>query len=99
MKLIIDIYDDAYNYCKSIKDDDLDDLGFFTSHILKSVANGIPFDSFPNREKGEWIPMHPLQANDGGAYVCSKCHSGDYGCERDAFCRWCGADMRGKDNE
>ena len=47
--------------------------------------------------KGEWIPMNPLQANDGGAYVCSKCHSGDYGCENDNFCRWCGADMRGGD--
>ena len=44
-KVIIDIYDVAYEYCKSIKDDDLDDLGFFTSHTLKSVANGTPFDS------------------------------------------------------
>ena len=53
MKLIIDIYDDAYNYCKSIKDDDLDDLGFFTSHILKSVANGTHFDSVTEDIKAE----------------------------------------------
>ena len=53
MKLIIDIYDDAYKYCKSIKDDDLDDLGFFTSHILKSVANGTPFDSVIEDIKAE----------------------------------------------
>ena len=51
MKYVIDILDDAYKYCVGIKDEDIRDLGFFTSHILKSVANGIPFDSFLEREE------------------------------------------------
>ena len=58
----------------------------------------LPTYSFPDREKGEWIECHPLQPDDT-AYMCSKCHSGDYGCERYDFCPWCGADMRGKANE
>ena len=90
MKIVIDIPEEY------LKGEPIQNGSLMCKKILEAVYNGIPFDSFPDREKGEWIPMHPLQANDGGAYVCSKCHSGDYGCERDAFCRWCGADMRGK---
>ena len=44
-------------------------------------------------KKAKWVLVHPLQENDGGAYVCSECRSGDYDCERDKYCRWCGAEM------
>ena len=50
------------------------------------------------RAHGEWILINPLQENDGGAYVCSKCHHGDYGCETYNFCFNCGADMRGAED-
>lgn len=61
---------------------------------LEEIVNDLPTFPVPEREKGEWVKIHPLQANDGGAYACSICYSGDYGCEKDKFCRWCGADMR-----
>lgn len=53
------------------------------------------WNSESDDNKGEWVECHPLQPDDT-AYMCSKCHSGDYGCERYDFCPWCGADMRGK---
>ena len=51
----------------------------------------------PERKKGKWVLIHPLQDDDGGAYACSECHSGDYGCERNKYCRWCGAEMKEKE--
>ena len=55
----------------------------------------------PTRERGEWILINPYysETNGGGAYVCSECHHGDYGCEEYNFCFNCGADMRGKNHE
>lgn len=50
MRLIIEILEDAYKYCTFVKDEDIDDLGFFTSHILKSVADGIPYSEITAME-------------------------------------------------
>lgn len=48
------------------------------------------------RPKGEWVFVNPLQANDGGAYMCSNCKTGDYGVETYyKYCPFCGADMKG----
>lgn len=49
------------------------------------------------RPQGEWIFVNPLQADDGGAYMCSNCKTGDYGVERYKYCPFCGAEMRGKE--
>lgn len=40
VKVVIEIYEDAYKYCLLTKDEDKNDMGFFTSHILEAVANG-----------------------------------------------------------
>ena len=66
---------------------------FFTD---KLIANGIPFDSFPEREKGEWI----YEGDEiSGVFKCSNCGEGseipDF--EHFNFCPNCGADMRGKE--
>ena len=51
----------------------------------------------PQRPKGHWIPIHPLQEDDEGAYMCSCCRVGDWGIDPkvDKCCFNCGADMRG----
>ncbi len=43
---------------------------------------------------GRWIFVHPLQENDGGAYMCSNCKTGDWSYQSDYnFCPNCGAKM------
>lgn len=50
----------------------------------------------PQRPKGHWIPIHPLQEDDEGAYMCSNCEHGDWDCDTSYnYCPFCGADMRG----
>ena len=50
----------------------------------------------PKREQGEWIEVHPLQEDDGGAYMCSKCRCGHPCIDPDywKYCPYCGAEMR-----
>lgn len=57
----------------------------------------------PERPKGEWIPQDHNKSNGCATTLvyyfpkCSECgHSGD---SAFAFCPWCGADMRGEQNE
>ena len=53
------------------------------------------FDSFPDREKGEWI-KHPTFHEDFDCWVCNKCGEEISGHENKTnFCPNCGADMRG----
>ena len=43
---------------------------------------------------GHWVKVHPLQADDGGAYMCSCCGTGDWGIKgTENFCPNCGAKM------
>lgn len=50
------------------------------------------------RKKGKWIFIHPLQADDEGAYICSNCRHGDWDIKpTDKYCKFCGADMRGEE--
>lgn len=55
----------------------------------------------PERLKGHWIFVHPLQEDDSGAYMCSECRTGNWGIDpkRYFFCPYCGADMRGDEDE
>lgn len=49
----------------------------------------------PLRPIGKWIPVHPLQEDDDGAYICSNCEHGDWDCDTNyKYCPFCGADMR-----
>ena len=61
-----------------------------------------PISAQPEREKGEWIPVHPLQSDDGGAYMCSKCKTGMWEIRPSVYhyCPNCGKPMkRGKQDE
>lgn len=43
---------------------------------------------------GHWIKVHPLQADDEGAYMCSCCEVGDWNLKgTENFCPNCGAKM------
>ena len=49
---------------------------------------------------GYWIPMHPLQADDEGAYLCSNCNTGDWDIKpTDKYCKFCGSLMQGVKKE
>lgn len=72
--------------------------------IYRFLCDGIEEceDAEPERKKGKWI-IHPEVKNVyGGTYIeCSECgekyvvqHMGD-----EKFCRNCGADMRGEEDE
>ena len=48
----------------------------------------------PERKKGKWIFIHPLQADDEGAYICSNCHRGDWDIKpTDKYCKFCEMEM------
>lgn len=50
----------------------------------------------PEQKIGYWIPVHPLQADDEGAYLCSNCNTGDWDIKpTDKYCKFCGAKMQG----
>ena len=51
-------------------------------------------ESAEPRKKGKWIFIHPLQADDEGAYICSNCHRGDWDIKpTDKYCKFCGIAM------
>lgn len=48
----------------------------------------------PQQKMGRWIFVHPLQADDVGAYMCSCCEAGDWNLKgTEKFCPNCGAKM------
>ena len=50
--------------------------------------------SAETQKKGKWIFIHPLQADDEGAYICSNCHRGDWDIKpTDKYCKFCGMAM------
>ena len=65
------------------------------SSIINEVWKEVLEYSEPERKKGKWIFIHPLQADDEGAYICSNCRYGDWDIKpTDKYCKFCGADMR-----
>ena len=57
-------------------------------------------DAQPEQKIGYWIPMHPLQADDEGAYLCSNCNTGDWDIKpTDKYCKFCGSLMQGVKKE
>ena len=69
-------------------------VGFYYEHYVDYIKD-LP-SVIPQKPKGKWIPIHPLQEDDPGAYMCSVCGCGDWGLDPkiDNFCFNCGADMR-----
>ena len=69
---------------------------FEVKDILNEIDN-LP-SATPEREKGEWLFVHPLQTSDMGAYMCSQCKKGDFDIEPSSykFCPYCGAEMKGE---
>jgi hypothetical protein len=52
----------------------------------------------PEPKEGHWIPVHPIQSDDPGAYMCSKCKTGMWEIRPSAYhyCPNCGARMKGE---
>lgn len=63
--------------------------------IMQILSERIkPSPSAETRKKGKWIFIHPLQADDEGAYICSNCHRGDWDIKpTDKNCKFCGMAM------
>lgn len=65
--------------------------------IIKEKIESLP-SIRPTRKKGKWIRVNPLQENDGGAFMCSICRSGDWDIKDSySFCPNCGAEMEGEE--
>lgn len=48
----------------------------------------------------KWIKIHPLQEDDGGAYICSKCKCGNWYIDgSETECPFCGAYMADSESE
>lgn len=49
----------------------------------------------PKPHEGHWIPVHPIQSDDPGAYMCSKCKTGMWEIRPSSYhyCPNCGAKM------
>ena len=50
--------------------------------------------------EGHWIPVHPIQSDDPGAYMCSKCKTGMWEIRPSAYhyCPHCGEICRPEEN-
>lgn len=64
----------------------------FKEEIINSACDRI-LEQEP--KTGYWIKVHPLQADDGGAYMCSCCEVGDWNLKgTENVCPNCGAKMK-----
>lgn len=61
----------------------------------QSLALDMAIEALQERKTGKWIIVHPLQEDDGGAYMCSCCKSGSYDVIPKTWkaCPWCTALM------
>ena len=54
----------------------------------------------PERKKGKWIDEGFYSDGHGAhAFRCSECGGHIIEYDADPFCKWCGADMRGEDDD
>ena len=75
-----------YDLCENI------DQEFLHIDVIVDALENLPFAE--PRKKGKWIFIHPLQADDEGAYICSNCHRGDWDIKpTDKYCKFCGMAM------
>lgn len=72
------------NFCENSKDYSVTPNDFMRMKMVR----------MPERKKGKWVFVHPLQDNDSGAYMCSVCNTGDWDIKpTDKYCKFCGAKM------
>ena len=68
-----------------------DTVGELMDAVIQCYNNLPPAEP---RKKGKWIFIHPLQADDEGAYICSNCHRGDWDIKpTDKYCKFCEMEM------
>ena len=82
---------------KLISKSDVDriiDCPYFRQEDKLIQIMNLPSITSQEPKTGHWIFVHPLQENDGGAYMCSNCKTGDWSYQNDYdFCPNCGAKM------
>ena len=89
MKIVIDVSEKAYNrFCQGYRFPDE------VEEAIVAITDGTPLS------KGHWIKVHPLQADDPGAYMCSCCKVGDWNLKgTEKFCPNCAAEMTEENKE
>ena len=84
-----------------------DDSDYPTEYQLglsagRRIIDALPSAQFiePERKKGKWID-EGFYADGHGAHAfrCSECGGHIIEYDTDPFCKWCGADMRGEQDE
>lgn len=69
-------------------------IGNYSDYYDEALEMGIK--ALEQQKIGYWIPIHPLQNDDEGGYLCSNCKTGDWDIKpTDKFCKFCGAKMQG----
>lgn len=74
------------------------DLSDYSDKLWRNAYERGKAEAQPEPQEGEWIPVHPLQGDDPGAYMCSKCKTGMWEIRPSAYhyCPNCGTHMRGE---
>lgn len=86
----IDLPQCGFHYCRFQFDGNCTSTGKYEKCEYRYLSEQIE----PKRKKGKWIFIHPLQADDEGAYICSNCHRGDWDIKpTDKYCKFCGMAM------
>ena len=72
-------------------------FSFWLGLIESAIKDIEELPSVESEQKiGYWIPVHPLQTDDEGAYLCSNCNTGDWDIKpEDKYYKFCGAKMLG----
>lgn len=94
-QMVIDAIHYEYDDCCNI-----DESGSAIADDIERIIDNV-LSVQPERKKGHWVFVHPLQKNDNGAYICSECKVGNWVIDPKSyfFCPNCGADMRGEKHE
>lgn len=91
---------DELGYCQTYLFDSRDKDKKISLEDAEYAIEQLP-SAQPEPNEGEWVPVHPLQSDDSGAYMCSKCKTGMWEIRPSSYhyCPNCGAKMGGKPNE
>ena len=85
----IDLPQCGFHYCRFQFDGNCTSTGKYEKCEYRYLSEQIE----PERKKGNWIDT-------GSGQECSECHEIQYGYDNFRyFCAFCGADMRGEQND
>lgn len=70
-------------------------------HGRKETSQICHYFELPKRKTGTWLRVHPLQDNDGSAYLCSCCRTGCWEVDPATWkaCPWCTALMEEEEED